>query len=451
MRTFVLGLIWFMMIFPPFSPALAQDDLELLVLSEIEERIAGKMAFYTLERALTEQGGALTEDPRVTAIGRKLIKYADRPQLNYAFYVIEDHSAPQALSLPGGYVLLARSLLEAVCQTDDDIAFILGHEIAHAALRHYADYRLRNQEQVAYVKQLIEQYNFVGEAEQVKSSAELNNVLLPYMMKIRQLKEVEADQFGALYALRAGYQFSASLDVLARLRNLFGETFELEQYPAAVAEDAAAAPTSTHPILSKRIEQLELFRRKAIEVSKLFPAGREALDRGDYREASLVFESILSLFPQSRTAHIGLGVARHLQYWDSSQNDDFLLAYPGALELEHLQLLRGRPDFQTLEQALDEYRLVLTLEPGNKYAVNNLGVALAELKRFDEAETVLREALRLDATQDFMVFNLALTLYQQDQQNPRAETKHEALTLLQQYLRSVPDDPVAQAYFQALQ
>jgi len=245
MRTFVLGLIWFMMIFPPFSPALAQDDLELLVLSEIEERIAGKMAFYTLERALTEQGGALTEDPRVTAIGRKLIKYADRPQLNYAFYVIEDHSAPQALSLPGGYVLLARSLLEAVCQTDDDIAFILGHEIAHAALRHYADYRLRNQEQVAYVKQLIEQYNFVGEAEQVKSSAELNNVLLPYMMKIRQLKEVEADQFGALYALRAGYQFSASLDVLARLRNLFGETFELEQYPAAVAEDAAAAPTST--------------------------------------------------------------------------------------------------------------------------------------------------------------------------------------------------------------
>ena len=131
-------------------------------------------------------------------------------------------------------------------------------------------------------------------------------------------------------------------------------------------------PTS-HPTLSERIQQLQLFRLKAIEVSKLFPTGREALDRGNYQEASLIFDSILPLFPQSRTARIGMGVAYHSQYWDSSPADDFFLAYPGALEFENLQLLRVSPEEFKLEEAIEEYRVVLSLEPGNKYAVNNLG------------------------------------------------------------------------------
>ncbi|MCP4711066.1 MAG: tetratricopeptide repeat protein, partial [Planctomycetes bacterium] len=138
--------------------------------------------------------------------------------------------------------------------------------------------------------------------------------------------------------------------------------------------------------------------------------------------------SILSLFPQSRTAHIGLGVAYHLHFWDSSRGDDFLLAYPGALEIENIQLLRGTPDLQMLEQAVEEYRRVLAIEPGNKYASNNLGVALAELHRSQEAEDVLREALRLDS-QDFVLFNLGLVLYQKYQNGQQSETKAEAITL----------------------
>jgi Flp pilus assembly protein TadD len=187
--------------------------------------------------------------------------------------------------------------------------------------------------------------------------------------------------------------------------------------------------------------------------------GRDALDRGDYREASLVFESILSLFPQSRTAHIGLGVAYHLQYWDSSTGDDFLLAYPGALEIEYVYLLeRGPRDLDALRQAIDQYKQVLAIEPGNSYAQNNLGVALAELHQPEQAEQTLREALRV-SNRDFTMFNLGLLLTRRYVSAPD-ETQHaeqetafrtEALSLMQAYLRQIPHDTVAVQYLKELQ
>ncbi len=424
----------------------AEKPAQLLVLSDIEERIAGKMALYRIEHLLAKHGDALTRVPDITAIGRKLAHYSDRVHLRYSFYVIQGDIEPQAFSLPGGYVLISQSMLDAACRTDDDIAFILGHEIAHSALRHYADYRLRDHQQVAYVKQLIHQYSFLQDDKQFKHSEELQEILSPYVARIRQIKEVEADQFGALYALRAGYHYSAGIHVLERLRELFGEEFQLERDDLGPLDAAQVPEPASHPTLSERIEQLQLFRLKAIEVSKLFPSGREALDRGNYQEASLIFDSILSLFPQSRTARIGMGVTYHLQYWESSSADDFLLAYPGALEFENLQLLRGTPDFQSLQEAIEEYRYVLSLEPGNKYAVNNLGVALAEFKQFDEAEQILREALRLDGAQDFILFNLALVLRQKYQKTQQIAFKNEMVALLTQYLKLAPSDEIAREY-----
>jgi len=449
MKNFIgIGMICFIL-FSFAGGEISGEELQLLVLSEIEERIAGKMAFYSIEQTLSGKGYSVASSPKISTIGRHLAKYSDRVYLHYSFYVIEGDIEPQALSLPGGYVFVSQSMLEAVCRSDDDIAFILGHEIAHSALRHYADYKLRDDQQVAYVKQLIQQHTLLEETEQPKSSDELQSILFPYINKVRQMKEIESDQFGALYALRAGYQYSAGIRVLERLRRLFGEEFQLEKDMFASTSEFPSS-SSTHPTLSERIEQLELFRLKAIEVSKLFPGGREALDQGNHQEASMIFESILSLFPQSRTAHIGLGVAYHLQYWDSSPRDEFLLAYPGALELEHLQLLRGSPNFQTLQQAVEEYRMVLSFEPGNKYAANNLGVALAELNQFAEAETVLREAQRLDP-QDFILFNLALVLRQRYQETQQRHIQKEAVALLKQYLRLTPYDDVAVEYLQELE
>lgn len=444
--------ILFVCALPVFAESLLpqQEELQLLVLSEIEEHIAGRMAFYVVEQKFAERGYTITADPRISRIGRAVTKYSDRVQLRYSFYVIEGDVVPQSLSLPGGYVFVSRSLLQKVCRTDDDIAFVLGHEIAHSALRHYADYKLQGTQQIAYVKRLIQQHDLLEEEEKPKYAEELHGILFPYLMKIRRIKEMEADQFGALYALRAGYQFSAGIRVLGRLGNLYGETFQLEK-DLFSSDELPLSDAGTHPKISERIEQLELFRIKAVEVSKLFPQGREALDLGDHETASLVFEMILSIFPQSRAAHIGLGAAYHIQFWQSVPSDDFLLAYPGELEIERLPIRPPRiPNWDALYRAIEEYRRVLAMEPGNKYAANNLGVALAELNQLEEAENVLRESLRLD-TQDFVLFNLALVLHQKYQETQQPELKQEAVALIKQYLRLMPHDQVAVEYLGELE
>jgi tetratricopeptide (TPR) repeat protein len=102
-----------------------------------------------------------------------------------------------------------------------------------------------------------------------------------------------------------------------------------------------------------------------------------------------------------------------------------------------------------LQQAVEQYRQVLSEEPGNKYAANNLGVALAELGQIKEAETALREALRVD-TQDFILFNLALVLYRKYQETPEPSLREEVLALLQQYVQLAPSDQVAVQYLEKL-
>lgn len=445
-RLWGILLVWLLLV--PYKSF--TQELQILVLSELEERIAGKMAFVSLEHKLSGQGYVVTTDPEISAIGHAIAQYSDRPHLHYSFHVIEGAIDPQALSLPGGHVLLSRSLLDNICRTDTDIAFILGHEIAHSALRHYADYKLQDDQQVAYVKQLLQQHDLFETDEDLTSSEELHQILLPYMVKIRQIKEIEADQFGALYALRAGYPFSGGLSVLRKLRQLYGENFQLERNLLAPHPEMPSE-SSLHPTFSERIEQLELFRIKAVEVAKLFPSGREALDQGNYREAALIFETLLSLFPQSRTAHIGMGVAYHLQYWDSTPGDDFLLAYPGALELEYMYLIERRPrDLNALNRAIHEYQTVLDIEPGNVYATNNLGVALAEFSRQEEAEKVLRESQRL-SNRDFTFFNLALLLRQKYLETQQADIKHEAIRLMKSYLQLTPHDHVAMQYLEELE
>ncbi len=92
----------------------------------------------------------LVTDPaildRVTRIGNELAAIANtievpmlwgRPglkQLPYTFKVVEDKDV-NAYSLPGGFIYVNTGLLDFV-KSDDELAGVLGHEIAHAAHHH---------------------------------------------------------------------------------------------------------------------------------------------------------------------------------------------------------------------------------------------------------------------------------------------------------------------------
>lgn len=71
---------------------------------------------------------------RVNLVGNSLARYSERPALEWRFGILDSDSV-NAFSAPGGYVFITRGLYE-LASTDDLLAGILAHEIAHINNRH---------------------------------------------------------------------------------------------------------------------------------------------------------------------------------------------------------------------------------------------------------------------------------------------------------------------------
>ncbi|MBX3095380.1 MAG: M48 family metalloprotease [Fimbriimonadaceae bacterium] len=124
--------------------ALARDiEADQKLGAEVYKEIAEQVTFDETE----EIGG------RVSAIGAKLALIANDThalalwgdkrfvKLDYKFFVIKDDEV-NAFSVPGGYIYIYTGLLD-FCESDDELAGVIGHEIAHASFRHVAEMQKR--------------------------------------------------------------------------------------------------------------------------------------------------------------------------------------------------------------------------------------------------------------------------------------------------------------------
>jgi predicted Zn-dependent protease len=93
---------------------------------EAAESVENKLGFY--------------DDPDIQAyvqsIGERLARNSPRREVRYQFHVVE-MIEPNAFALPGGHVYVSRGLL-ALVNTEEELACVLAHEVAHVALRHHA-------------------------------------------------------------------------------------------------------------------------------------------------------------------------------------------------------------------------------------------------------------------------------------------------------------------------
>ncbi|MBW1837936.1 MAG: M48 family metalloprotease, partial [Deltaproteobacteria bacterium] len=108
---------------------------EVTLISENTERELG-----TREALKVEQTMGLVQDPELVAyvetLGGRLAAHSPRRDVDYTFHVV-DMVEPNAFALPGGYVYVSRGLL-ALANSEDELAGVMGHEIAHVAARHAA-------------------------------------------------------------------------------------------------------------------------------------------------------------------------------------------------------------------------------------------------------------------------------------------------------------------------
>ncbi|HSQ60746.1 MAG TPA: M48 family metalloprotease [Acidobacteriota bacterium] len=106
-----------------------------LVMDDAQERVLGAR----LVTAFEDSESLYIDKPvldYVNQIGQKLARLSDRPTIPYSFRLLRG-DAPRGVVLPGGYNYLSVGLLRQL-RSQCEVAAVLAHMLAHAALGHPA-------------------------------------------------------------------------------------------------------------------------------------------------------------------------------------------------------------------------------------------------------------------------------------------------------------------------
>ncbi|MGH8561338.1 MAG: M48 family metalloprotease, partial [Nevskiales bacterium] len=105
------------------------------ILSKSDEAQIGRAIMHQIR-----QSGQLVEDPQITEyvneIGHRVAAHANDGDHKFTFFVVDDPSI-NAFALPGGFIGVHTGLIEAT-RSEDELAGVLAHEIAHVTQRHIA-------------------------------------------------------------------------------------------------------------------------------------------------------------------------------------------------------------------------------------------------------------------------------------------------------------------------
>jgi len=175
---------------------------QLILISTQQETALGLSASEKLKKS-EKFSTDRAEVARIRRIGERIAAVSGRDDFQWEFNVIEGDTI-NAFCLPGGKVFFYTGILKLMAN-DDQIATVMGHEIAHALARHGAE-RMSMQmvsnagaEILASALDIPAQYQ--GLYSQAYGIGTQLGVLLPYSRK----HESEADQIGVYLMWKAGY------------------------------------------------------------------------------------------------------------------------------------------------------------------------------------------------------------------------------------------------------
>jgi metalloendopeptidase OMA1, mitochondrial len=186
---------------------------------------------------------------RVRTIGLRIVnaigpREGVPPSSKWDFVVFDNPKTINAFAMPGGKVAVYTGLFKAV-ETDEELAFVMGHEIAHVLARHGSE---RMSEAIAlagagYSVAKMSENQSEGTQRLIMTAFGMGTqvgIMLPFSRS----HESEADQMGMLFMARAGYDPAKALQVWDKMGR---------------AAEGAAPPEwlSTHPANQTRTTQMK--------------------------------------------------------------------------------------------------------------------------------------------------------------------------------------------------
>ena len=293
-------------------------------------------------------------------------------KLPYGFY-IANSSVVNAFALPGGKIVITRGIF-LLFDKECELAGVLGHELGHVNARHHARF-LEKQMGLSLLLQ-IGALLLGGETlteRAILRLAEIGANLLA--LKFSRDQEREADKLGVRFTAKAGYDPRCMIDVFRKLR-----AKEKERPPEWL---------STHPLPESRIREIaELIRKLRIPTNlkrnseefkrikerllrheksfKLYEEGKKLFFKKRVKEALRKFEEAIKLYPDNQIAR----------------------AYAA-----YIYVREGKP-----QKALKYAERVVKIDPLLLWGWYVKGIALFELKRYEESIRTLNRARELVGT-----------------------------------------------------
>jgi predicted Zn-dependent protease len=243
---------------------------QLMLVSEGAAISASSQA-YTEVLSSARKEGRVDADPetkaRVTAIARRVVAQAVRyrPETadwDWQIAVIDDPETLNAFAMAGGKMAIYTGIIDKLALTDDELAQIIAHEIAHALSSHSSE-----KMSVALASNLaLTAFAVSGDRSELALTGAAMAALMAVQLPNSRQMETEADRIGIELAARAGYRPDAAASLWAKMANEGGarQPVFLSTHPApqsrqrdlqALAaqmqplyEEARRSPLPQHPV-----------------------------------------------------------------------------------------------------------------------------------------------------------------------------------------------------------
>ena len=183
---------------------------------------------------------------------------ADLSSYKWEYNLVQSNDV-NAWCMPGGKIVVYTGILP-VAQNEAALAVVVGHEVAHAVLKHGAERMSQG---------LVQQFGGVALAAAVSSKpAETQNLFMQAygvgsnvlgVLPHSRNQELEADHYGLIYTALAGYNPKEAIPLWQRMQQLAGGSKPPEFL-------------STHPNEENRIAKLQEYMPQALKYYK--PMGK---------------------------------------------------------------------------------------------------------------------------------------------------------------------------------
>ncbi|WP_459213067.1 M48 family metalloprotease [Aquimarina rhabdastrellae] len=189
---------------------------------------------------MAKQYGGLYPDQKlqnyIDLVGNKLINasIAKQTPYKYDFHLLADNTTVNAFALPGGQIFITYALFSRL-QNEDQVAGVLGHEIGHVLGRHSAE--------------RIAEHDFwktiaTGASVGADAGNLVNSIGQNVLLKNGRGDELESDNLGIRFMIRAGYDPYQMIEVMQILK-------------AAAGPNRVPEFQSSHPDPDNRIQKIK--------------------------------------------------------------------------------------------------------------------------------------------------------------------------------------------------